>query len=101
MHAIFRKNYHFIKEEIRDSKELGHKVRVVLEEWKPNLQEKNYQFAPDWIKKTELYKLGVKDKMIVEVIPVEDDEEKDKQPGQQTQQPKPSGWGAGLPQQNS
>ena len=92
MYAIFKKNYHFIRDEIAHSETLGFKVRNILEEWKPNLTEKHYQEAPDWIKETGLYKLAVKDKMIIEVVPVKDDETAPKTPPEIT--PKPSGWGA-------
>lgn len=93
MYAIFRKAYHFTKDEIGKNKETGIVTRTVVEQVRIQPSQ-DYQQAPDWIKTTDLFKHGKKDKMIVEVVPVEVEEEDENKPATKT--PKPSGWGAGL-----
>lgn len=94
MHAIFKKAYHFTKDDIAKNKETGIVTRTIVDQIRIQPSQ-TIQAAPDWIKATDLFKHGKKDKLIIEVVPVQDDEaEVEDKPSKQT--PKPSGWGAGL-----
>jgi hypothetical protein len=98
MYAIFKKNYHFTKDSIAVNEISGVTTRSIEDEWKPSLTAKDYQYAPDWIKETDLFKLGLRDKLIIEVVPVESESEDASLPSdKRVKQPKPSGWGAGQP----
>lgn len=94
MYGIFRKAYHFTDDEIAHNELSGVKTRTIKQEIRI-IPSVNYQFAPDWIKDTLLYKLGVKDKMIVEVIPVEENSEDNKPKTPSVPTGAPAGFGAG------
>lgn len=99
MNAIFKKSFHFTKDKIEHSEKLGFAVRTVEAEVRVTASL-NIQSAPDWIKETTLYKLGVKDKAIIGVTL--EAAEAAQQPDTPPVPPiAPSGFGAGQQSQQT
>ena len=78
MFVIVKRAYIFQKDKVEEHPITKEKMQVVEEEFKiiPN-EHYTAQYAPDWIKSTDLYKMAQKDKAIVETVeaPAEEEEE--------------------------